>query len=117
MRSMWWVVAATGVLAGCAGPTSVVRNPGGYEQLTETCQAWSDTCQAVHVTGSSKDEEAWFFEGRFKVRSLVGIPYGRHPSDQFVVGDRARCEEIRNRFTSTGTPTEACQGPVYFHRD
>jgi len=116
MRATWLIVVA-GLVVGCAGPTSVVRNPGGYEQLTETCQSWSDTCKSVRLTTSASAEEAWRFEARFKVRAFVGISYGRHPSDQYVVGSRALCEEVRSRFAASGTPTEPCEGPVYFQRD
>ena len=105
------------VLVGCAGPTSVVSNPGSYEQLTETCQSWSDTCKAVRLTDNPGDEEAWRFEARLKVRAFFGIPYGRHPSDQYVVGSRVGCEEVRSRFVATGTPTQPCEGPVHFRRE
>jgi hypothetical protein len=45
-------------------PTSIVRNPGGWEQLTRTCQSWSDTCKPIRVTGVPGDEEAWRFAAR-----------------------------------------------------
>lgn len=116
MRRMW-LIAAAGVLVGCAGRTSVVSNPGAYEQLTETCQSSSDTCKAVRLTDNPGDEEAWRFEARLKVRAFIGIPYGRHPSDQYVVGSRVGCEEVRSRFVATGTPTKPCEGPVHFRRE
>ena len=111
-------------LAGCAGTTEkgksyyVYKNPAGNEVLTDMpCGNAVDPCNKgmkdARVTNNPADEEFWQFEARVQVRSLVGIPYGRVPTDFNVIGPKERCESARAAVTD---PTEPCKGPFYFQR-
>jgi hypothetical protein len=101
-----------GFFAGCAAgrPTSLIRLREGYELLTAHCEARPpDSCTPVRVTGDPHDEEAWGFRARPAANALW-----KEPEVFYAVGDRARCDEVR---AALGTPSEACWGPVYFHRN
>ncbi len=112
------IVLLVWLLAGCVTgfPTSIVKNPAGWEQLTSMCYSWSDTCKPIRVTGVAGDEEAWWFAARMK-RSLVGASYGRQLVDQYVVGPRENCEATRLKVAQAGIPSAPCEGPIYFRRE
>jgi hypothetical protein len=134
------LIAAT-VLSGCAHtylyPSQYTRYPhedftkshvdyfpAGYDLLLNKCESptllptgqWVEP-KCVPITIQSTGEEAYRFELRVKVRSGVGIPYGRMPVDVVVAGSRERCEALRQAVGAKGTPTEPCQGPVFFRRN
>jgi hypothetical protein len=101
-----------GLVAACAAgrPTSLLRLRTGYEILAARCQAWAESCTPILVTGNPRDEEAWGFRARpVSTRSVWN-----EPEVFYVVGDQARCDEVR---AALGTPSEACWGPVYFRRE
>jgi hypothetical protein len=68
------------------------------------------------MTDDPKGEEAWQFEQRVKIRAVIGIPYGRVPTDLIVAGPREQCEALRQQVAASGIPTERCEGPIRFLR-
>lgn len=110
------VLILTGCGSGGMSQQYVGKNRQGQEILTGNCEAAAVCAEMrpVTVTNNPADEEFWQFEARVKVRSLVGIPYGRMPADYNVIGSRERCEALRATVTD---PTEPCKGPFYFRRD
>jgi len=122
------LLLAVVLLGGCSpvkvgqpGPSAwLYKNPKGGEFVVRTCPPTisGEECNKlpkVEFTTSPQDREAWQFEIRVKVRALIGIPYGRQPSDVIVVGSRTRCEEVRGAMAKVaGDPTEPCEGPLYF---
>jgi hypothetical protein len=114
------LVGCSPVKVGQPGQTAWLwKTPRGNEFVVRACpQSISgDACAKlpkVEFTTNAQDREAWQFERRVQMRSVIGIPYGRQPVDVIVVGSKTRCEDIRLWVQNqTKDPTEPCEGPLY----
>ena len=81
--------------------------------------AISSTCAGISKTDDSKDEEAWKYIFKMKVRSGWGIPYGEASVPVYVLGPVEKCQQmaLKARKLPGNRAGALCEGPFYFKRD